>query len=570
MCSPSMPPVKADRQWVLPSDRAQTTALVCRCLLMVCIAVGGSLHLQAKQEPDDRTPEQIEDDETLWRYTVAMTTFLLAILYGSQGPRWSFFYRIFGMGRPPRHYYRKTYIKRGYEPVAQAFASTLAEGRETGMQFAAYVQGELVVDLVGSMVERQGRDYTVNYDTVGHLLYDSDTYSTIWSSSKVITSILMAWLVDQGHLDYQAKIVEYWPEFTGGGKEHVTVEQLLKHNAGLAIAPPFVMELEHLFPENLPNGNASQVLESMTCWKPPQWTKWLSYHGITRGWILNEIARRVDPQKRTLGVILREEFTEKLNISSECYLGLPEKLNDPDRNPKLRLMDPCPPYLWVICNKLCQLLRIPSTVQWRFYLIHTACVTYAKLHWMPATDFVNPKFIGGYQMTSDPDFRRGETPSANVQATARAVATIANAMATRNPNIFKAGNETTTKAGLNEESRHLMPMILDIDHWAKATFNDGGFCVLAPPAPDNPDKLVKTHIPSLPGFSYAWGWFGFNGSLTAFHPEGDFAVVFQPTAFNDLDPTARVEKMTRALRECGRRLHGDDWGEYHDASVPMY
>ena len=32
------------------------------------------------------------------------------------------------------------------------------------------------------------------------------------------------------------------------------------------------------------------------------------YHSLTRGWILNEIIRRVDPNQRTLGEILQEDL----------------------------------------------------------------------------------------------------------------------------------------------------------------------------------------------------------------------------------------------------------------------
>ena len=566
-----MPPTNANRIWLLPSDKAEFTVTVCRSLLAVCFAVATTVILNETVEQPQQT--------RLLIYVSIVATVVLCILLGCQGPRWSLLYRILGMGPVPQLFYRQTYVKPGYEPVAAAFAETLAEGRETGMQFCAYVNGEMVIDLVGSIVEKTSRNGYIQYDNESQLIFDSDTYSTVWSSSKVITAIVVAWLVDQGHLDYQAKIKDYWPEFTGGGKDDITVEQLLKHNAGLSSLPRYTLRMEDLFPENLSKGGVAEILEKMTCRFPSKETKWLSYHAMTRGWILNEIARRVDPKKRSLGVILKEEFTEKLKIDKECYLGLPLELCDPRVNPKLRLLDPCPWFGWVICNKLCQLLCIPTTVQWKFYLLHSAFVTYLHLHWTISTGFVNPKLLSSYKVTNDTDFRRGESPSVNVQSSARGLAAIANAMATQNPQIFKSGVKLVELASQHEETRHLMPKSIPKDGiltFCKATFNDGGFCVMVPPADDDIDdngaatRLVKTHIPSLPGFPYAWGWFGFNGSLTAFHPNGDFAVAFQPTAFNDLNPITRVEKMTRALVQCGRRLHGNEWGYYEDNQIPKY
>ena len=45
------------------------------------------------------------------------------------------------------------------------------------------------------------------------------------------------------------------------------------------------------------------------------------YHGITRGWILNEIVRRVDTKGRTIGEILRADICEPLG-GIGAYIGL--------------------------------------------------------------------------------------------------------------------------------------------------------------------------------------------------------------------------------------------------------
>lgn len=43
----------------------------------------------------------------------------------------------------------------------------------------------------------------------------------------------MAKLVDEGHLDYDKKVTDYWPEFGQNGKEHLTVADVGRHEAGL-------------------------------------------------------------------------------------------------------------------------------------------------------------------------------------------------------------------------------------------------------------------------------------------------------------------------------------------------
>jgi CubicO group peptidase (beta-lactamase class C family) len=64
--------------------------------------------------------------------------------------------------------------------------------------------------------------------------YTNESLNTIFSSSKGVSSFVVAHLVDQGHLDYYERVSKYWPEFAAGGKEHVLVWELLAHRAGVA------------------------------------------------------------------------------------------------------------------------------------------------------------------------------------------------------------------------------------------------------------------------------------------------------------------------------------------------
>ena len=126
-------------------------------------------------------------------------------------------------------------------------------------------------------------------------------------------------MVDKGLLDFDERISTYWPEFAQGNKSHVTLRCLLGHRAGVTFLnqPPTFKQiadldqLAHILasqPHNF-NGNVVQ-----------------GYHAVTRGWYLNEIIRRVDPKKRTIGQIVRQDFMPLLN--TEFYLGLPNHLEN--------------------------------------------------------------------------------------------------------------------------------------------------------------------------------------------------------------------------------------------------
>ena len=74
--------------------------------------------------------------------------------------------------------------------------------------------------------------------------YTPRTLQLVASSTKFITSVCMAMLVDRGLLSYSTPISSVWPEFGHGGKEHITVAQLMMHQAGVcAMDQP--LDVEH-------------------------------------------------------------------------------------------------------------------------------------------------------------------------------------------------------------------------------------------------------------------------------------------------------------------------------------
>jgi CubicO group peptidase (beta-lactamase class C family) len=153
--------------------------------------------------------------------------------------------------------------------------------------------------------------------------FTENTTQLVASCSKVAESLTVALMVDRGLLSYEDSIAEHWPEFAAHGKEHITVRQLMMHQAGLA-APGNMITPEYL----LDADKLSALLASQsTNWRVPKVSgdAWRTspaqqaYHMVTRGLFAGALVRRVDPQHRSLGTVFREDIATPLGL--DFYLG---------------------------------------------------------------------------------------------------------------------------------------------------------------------------------------------------------------------------------------------------------
>ncbi|MET0417092.1 MAG: serine hydrolase domain-containing protein [Actinoplanes sp.] len=188
-----------------------------------------------------------------------------------------------------------------FERVHSVFAEHFESGVEVGASFAVVQHGRTVVDLWDGHTDRARTKP-----------WRSDTLVNVFSTTKGIVAILMALLVQEGRLDYDAPVARYWPEFGGYGKESVTVAMVLSHRAGLcAVEPP--LRTEDLFDWDKMVG----ILERTTpLWEPGKKT---GYHARTYGFLAGELIRRVTG--RSAGQFLRERFAE------DIYIGVPAEEN---------------------------------------------------------------------------------------------------------------------------------------------------------------------------------------------------------------------------------------------------
>src|SRR5262245_9578272 len=201
-------------------------------------------------------------------------------------------------------------VDEGYGPVFAQFRRNFAERGEIGAACAVYKDGVKVVDLWGGY--RNGLTRTP---------WSPDTLVTMFSTTKGVSSLAVALAHSRGLLDYDEPVATYWPEFASGGKESVTVRQLLSHQAGLAAIdqPLSIADLADL-----------DVVAGALARQVPAWTPGTrqGYHGISLGWYEGELLRRVDPAGRSLGRFFADEVAGPLGL--EFHIGLPDTV-DPDR-----------------------------------------------------------------------------------------------------------------------------------------------------------------------------------------------------------------------------------------------
>jgi len=191
------------------------------------------------------------------------------------------------------------------ETIQNLLNTYVAEGLQHGVQVAVYIDGELVVDAWAGVADaRTGRRV------------DGDTLFPVFSTTKGVFSTVIHILAERGKIDYDAPVAKYWPEFAANGKEAITVRHALAHTAGIPYMP------EGLTLEQVSDWEfmCAAVAQLKPTW--PAGSKQF-YHSMTWGWIMGELARRVDG--RTVSQLVAEEICRPLGVTG-MYCGIPAEL----------------------------------------------------------------------------------------------------------------------------------------------------------------------------------------------------------------------------------------------------
>jgi len=167
------------------------------------------------------------------------------------------------------------YVHPDFGGVTQALRKVAAHKRGGGAAAAVYHRGELVVDA-----------WTGARDAAGSPWLE-DTMAMSFSTTKGVIATTVHRLVDRDLIDYDEPVATYWPEFAEGGKQFITVRHLLSHSAGLHPLRDVISDAYEMLDWDLV---CTQLARQTPRYEPG--TRH-GYHGITYGFLVGEVIRRV-------------------------------------------------------------------------------------------------------------------------------------------------------------------------------------------------------------------------------------------------------------------------------------
>jgi len=141
-----------------------------------------------------------------------------------------------------------------------------------------------------------------------------DSLFFLFSASKPFVALLVHLLAERGQLALDDRVAAHWPEFAEGGKQDITIRQVLQHRSGLPVVRGFALDALMMT-----DWAASvRALEVASPSFPPGSVP--AYHVLSYGFILGELVQRV--AGAPVRDVLQAELLGPLGLR-DSYLGLP-------------------------------------------------------------------------------------------------------------------------------------------------------------------------------------------------------------------------------------------------------
>jgi CubicO group peptidase (beta-lactamase class C family) len=155
--------------------------------------------------------------------------------------------------------------------------------------------------------------------------------------------MLIHLLDERGLIHLDDPVAEYVPEFGCNGKERLTIRHILTHRAGIPAVPGKKIDFDTLAS---PEGIVDMICRAKPLSVPG---RRLSYHALTGGYVLAEVARRVTG--KDLRQYLRENVSNPLGLAHFDY-GVSRAEVDLVAQNAFTGAPPLPPYSWMLERSL--------------------------------------------------------------------------------------------------------------------------------------------------------------------------------------------------------------------------
>jgi CubicO group peptidase (beta-lactamase class C family) len=413
----------------------------------------------------------------------------------------------------------------GFESVRAVYEREIKTMAEQNTQLCVYHKGEKVVDLWAS--------------EIADPQFSADSIVNIFSSGKSLETIALASLVSKGLLDYKAKIVDYWSEFGANGKDQVTVADLMRHEGGLAAFDTSI-DPEDFLTKNIKENKIGRVIERQTGKFRTGKGGPREYHAISRGWIVNELFRRVDPSGRTVGEYLREEISAPLE--ADVNIGVKEAELD-------RISKVVPLGFGFMFLESLKPKFLGRRIKHSFFQILGRILRMIPGFRHMTTRGAPAPFKGmkGIGFFNEPVVAMGETPSAAANCSARGLAKVAAMMA--------AGGRWAGRAYLTDtgwKALHDEPIAAEMG-FGVTNFTQGGVNLFRE-SNSNSTTIDRAFNEGREGF---YGWMGLGGSIFQWHPGHEIGFGFVPTSLHVVDIlNERGKVYQREVLRCVEKLRG--------------
>ncbi|MFF5184028.1 serine hydrolase domain-containing protein [Streptomyces sp. NPDC000345] len=193
-------------------------------------------------------------------------------------------------------------VAEGFEPVREAFVRNFEVLGDRGAAVAVYRDGRKVVDLWGG-----------TGDVDGTAPWERGTAQVVRSATKGVAAAVLLLLHQRGHLDLDAPVGTYWPQYKAAGKERTLVRDLLAHRAGVPVLDRPLTPAEAADPDL----GAAAVAAQTPAWEPGTGH---GYHAQTYSWLTGELVRRATG--RGIGEWIADEIAGP--VGADLWLGLPQ------------------------------------------------------------------------------------------------------------------------------------------------------------------------------------------------------------------------------------------------------